>query len=624
MDISLGAVRITDPFWRNTQRLISETVLPYQWEALNDRVSDAEPSHCMRNFQIAAGMTEGCHEGMVFQDSDVYKWLEAVAYCLAIHGNPALEASADEAIAIITSAQQPDGYLNTYYTLHEPDQRFCNLTEGHELYCAGHLFEAAVAYADATGKQTLLAVATRLADCLARHFLREDDRHMGYPGHPEVELALLRLYGATQREDFLRLCLYFLNARGQGESWREKEAAQGGFHRHWNDALFDMPDDYAQAHAPVRAQRKATGHAVRAMYLYSAMADAARLCGDTEMAEACLALYENTVTRQMYVTGGIGSSAIGERFTADYDLPNESAYAETCAGVGLMMFSSRMWALTGRADCFDTWERALYNTVLAGMGRDGRHFFYVNPLSVNPYTLRKNPGLAHVLATRPKWFGCACCPPNLARSVLSIGRSLYALDRNTLYLLSHIDSDLTLDGLRASLTHVGPLCRLMMEGPALTLKLRIPEGFDLVPERGTLEGGYLIIPHTGGKATYSYRLIPRARVLRAHPRIAQDAGKLCVTEGQIVYCLEEADNGSGLCMLALPADAAFTRVEMDWLPDGMHALRAEGFRRSDDDWLHAYEERVPVFAPQSLTFVPYSQWNNRGEGEMCVWVQEAR
>jgi DUF1680 family protein len=283
-----------------------------------------------------------------------------------------------------------------------------------------------------------------------------------------------------------------------------------------------------------------------------------------------------------------------------------------------------MWRLTRSPECYDVWEKALYNTVLACLGRDGQRFFYVNPLAVDPEILRENPALQHVQPSRRRWFGVACCPPNMARCVLSIGRSVYAASEGTLYVLSHIDSELTLPGLRVTLAHDRDDCRLTVDAPATDLLLRIPEGFDFHADQGEARDGYWRIAHGGGPATYTYRLTAKVRVLRAHPRIAQDAGKLCVTYGQRVYCLEQIDNGPALCELGLPADARFEILSMDWLPEGVRALRTRGIRLREEGWTRAYMEKEPEAEPATLTFVPYSQWNNRGEGEMRVWVNEAR
>ena len=619
----LSKVHIHDPFWQEMQQLLVRNVLPYQWEILNDRVPEAELSHCIENFRIAAGDTEGSYHGAVFQDSDVYKWLEAVAYGLTIQRDEKLEACADSAIDIICRAQCENGYLNTYYTIKAPNERFMNLTEGHELYCAGHLFEAAVAYAAATGKTRLLDTAVRFAEHLKAYFQPGPGENRGYPGHPEIELALYRLAQATGREEFAELAEHFLNLRGTDGGWKRIEAERGGFER-VTDFMFDLPFDYYQEHQPIREQRKATGHAVRAMYLYSAMADMALRNSDKPMAEVCGTLYENVVKQQMYVTGGIGSAAYGERFTIDYDLPNERMYNETCASVGLMMFSSRMWQLTKDAACYDVWEKALYNTVLAGMSRDGEHFFYVNPLSVVPDAVHVNKALEHVETVRPRWFGVSCCPTNLARTVLSLGGSLLAKAEDGFYVLSHMDCEMACEAEKAAISHEGDQYCLKVTLPKTTLKLRIPDGFALACSQGEKQDGYLCIAHPGGEAAYAYQLTPKIRVLHAHPRIAADAGKVCVAYGQSVYCLEEADNGKALCELRLPKDAAFEPKAMSWLPAGMPALQTQGVRLCEDGWESAYRETEPIGMPVTLTFIPYSQWNNRGEGEMQVWVDLAQ
>ncbi|MCL2812880.1 MAG: glycoside hydrolase family 127 protein, partial [Clostridia bacterium] len=281
-----------------------------------------------------------------------------------------------------------------------------------------------------------------------------------------------------------------------------------------------------------------------------------------------------------------------------------------------------MWALNRSAACYDIWEKALYNTVLACMSRDGRSFFYVNPLTVDPAVIRGNPTMSHVLPARAKWFGVACCPPNMARTVLSIGRSIYALEAEALYVLAHIDSSLALDGFEAQLSHEGEKFSFAVDGPETEIRLRIPEGFVLRAEWGAEKDGYLCVRHPGGQAVYSYQLSAQLRVLRAHPRIAYNAGKVCLAWGQTVYCLEEADNGPALCELALPRGSVFEKVEMDWLPEGMCAWRTQGIRYSEVGWTGAYAEKLPQSEPATLTFIPYSEWNNRGEGEMSVWVNE--
>jgi DUF1680 family protein len=341
--LPLNQVTLRDTFWSHYLDLVRQTVIPYQWEALNDRIPDAEPSHAVKNFKIAAGLEAGEYGGLVFQDSDVAKWLEAVGYSLATHPDPALEQLADEVIAIIGKAQQPDGYLNTYFTLKEPGKRWTNLHECHELYCAGHMMEAAVAYLKGTGKRALLDIMCRFADYIDTVFGSEPGKIQGYDGHQEIELALVKLYEVTGNEKYLNLSRFFIDERGKTpnffvEEWRGRRGLS-----HWTKKVEGEPNlAYNQSHKPVREQTEAVGHSVRAVYMYTAMADLAAQTGDEALYNACKRLWSNIITKQMYITGGIGSTHHGEAFTFDYDLPNDTVYAETCASIGLVFFAHRM------------------------------------------------------------------------------------------------------------------------------------------------------------------------------------------------------------------------------------------------------------------------------------------
>lgn len=620
--VPLTAVTIDDSFWSKQFQLVSNVVLPYMWEILNDRVENAEKSHCIENFRIAADLSTDDFYGVVFVDSDLYKWIEAVSYCLSVEKNPQLEAVCDQAIDLIGKAQQPDGYLNTYFTIVAPQQRWTNLMEGHELYCAGHLIEAGVAYFQATGKHQLLNIARRFADLIDQTFGKGKKR--GYPGHPEVELALIRLYEATGEACYLSLAAYFVNERGTGENLFVEECKKEGH-------AFIFPDmahfaaDYFQSHLPVRQQEAAAGHAVRAMYLYSAMADLARLTNDGELTAACEKLFDNTVTRQMYVTGGVGSARLGERFSVDFDLPSDSAYAETCASIGLMFFSARMWLLNQKKSCYDVWEQALYNTVLSGMGRDGQHFFYVNPLEVVPQNVSKNPMLSHVKSQRQKWFGVACCPPNLARILSSMRGYIYALDNKRLYILSHIGSSFETGGLYVKLARKGDDYTLTIDGAPIEIRLRLPENSALDGDLYAVDAdGYFTIRHAGGRQQYSYSLKPLIRVLRAHPFVSALGGKLCVQRGLTTYCVEGTDNAVPLSRLRLPEAAAFTEEKAEWLDEDMPVLKAQGYSASAENWDKTlYGDQSSVSAPVEITFIPYSQWGNRGENEMRVWLNES-
>jgi DUF1680 family protein len=382
--------------------------------------------------------------------------------------------------------------------------------------------------------------------------------------------------------------------------------------------------DYFQSHLPIRDQNTATGHAVRAMYLYSAMADYARLTDDNEMRKACERLYKNTISSQMYITGGIGAAKLGERFTNDYNLPPDSAYAETCASIGLMLFSSRMWLLNGDKTNYDIWELALYNTVLSGMGNDGHHFFYVNPLEVIPQTVNHNPMLSHVKTQRQKWFSVACCPPNLARILSSIPGYIYALEGERLFILSHLGSSFKKGGLYVKLSRDGDKYTLTIDGRPKEVLLRLPKNSALISDQFVIQkDGYFSIYHSGGNQEYIYSLIPQVRVIKAHPRVSAAAGKICVQRGLTTYCVEEVDNAAPLCTLRLPMDAVFSEEKSTWLNSYLPILKTTGYRVSQKEWKNTlYSSQPSVYEPCEITFIPYSQWGNRGENEMLVWINE--
>lgn len=428
----LDHIEIQDKFWKEYMEVVRKHVIPYQWEALNDRIEDAEPSGCIRNFRVASKQEEGEFYGMVFQDSDVYKWLEAVAYSLMWHPDEELEKTADDVIDLIGAAQQPDGYLDTYYIINGLEKRFTNLMDHHELYCLGHMVEGAVAYYNATGKRKFLDIAIGYADCVYENLGVEEGKIPGYPGHEVAEMALVALYGITKDEKHLKLAKYFVDQRGQSPLFFDVESEKNGNTCYWDDSY--MKKQYYQAGKPVREQDVAEGHAVRAVYLYSGMADVASACEDEELFHVCEKLWENIVTKQMYVTGAIGATQHGEAFTFDYDLPNDTIYAETCAAIGLIFFSRRMFEITKESKYMDVVERCLFNGVISGMSLDGKRFFYVNPLEVNPEASEKDYNKKHVKPERQKWFGCSCCPPNIARLLSSIGGYAYECNENSVYM----------------------------------------------------------------------------------------------------------------------------------------------------------------------------------------------
>lgn len=579
--IPLKDIQIQDRFWKERLDLVRKEIIPYQWEAMNDRVPNAEPSHCIENYRIAAGQAQGSFYGEVFQDSDLAKWLEAVAYVLSFQPDPKLEKLADEAIELVCAAQQPDGYLNTFFTIKEPDQRWRNLREGHELYCAGHMMEAAVAYFEATGKRRLLDAMMRLADLIYNTFGPEEGKIHAYPGHEEVELALFRMYRATGVRRYLELSAYFINCRGTGENYFRNENDRPGYLPIWGSMDTNSDMSYYQAHQPVREQKQAAGHAVRAMYLYSAMADLAGELKDEGLLNACKTLWNDVTERQMYVTGGVGASGILERFTTDYDLSNEMAYAESCASIGLMLFGLRMNRVTRQAQYFDPVERALYNTVLASVALDGKSFFYVNPLEVWPKACMPYTSKEHVKPVRQPWFSCACCPPNVARTFASLGQYIWAQDSQRVYLNLFISSTVKAkNGAILKLETEFPMGNVLKitSDQVLELAVRIP-GYGKNFRANVSyrkENGYGVFELEAGKELEIQFDAP-ACFIRANPEVRACSGKVCIQRGPVVYCLEEIDNGSNLSALSVDTAVSPGERESD-IPGGL-MITASGKRR---------------------------------------------
>ena len=438
--LPLSHVRFPRGFLAERARLVREVVIPYQWEALNDRVAGAEPSGCVHNFQVAAGEKPGKFHGLFWQDSDLAKWIEAAAYRLATHPDAALDAELDRLIATLAKAQGADGYLNTYFQLVEPQQRWANLRDCHELYVAGHLIEAGVAHFRATGKRTLLAVVGKLADLIERTFGLGPGQIPGYCGHEEVELALMKLARATGEARYARLAAYFINQRGQEPNYLAEETKRRGDPLPWHmyfDGLGTL-----QAARPVRELAEPVGHAVRQMYLLAAMADVALDLGDDSLRRTCRRLWDRIVQGHLYLTGGVGSEPYGEKFTEPFDLPPDRAYAETCAAIGVIFFARRMLEDELRGEYADVMERALYNNVLSGMSLDGTKFFYVNPLELIPAVAKRRYECHLVKTQRVGWFGCACCPPNVARLLASLGEYVASQRPDGLALHLYAECDL--------------------------------------------------------------------------------------------------------------------------------------------------------------------------------------
>ncbi len=648
MEVDLHKLKINDPFLGQYQQLVRDVVIPYQWDALNDRIEEADPSHAIENFRIAAGRQEGEFYGMVFQDSDVAKWLEAVAWSLCQKPDPGLEKTADEVIELVAAAQCEDGYLNTYFTVKAPEERWTNLAECHELYCAGHMIEAGVAFFQATGKRRLLDVVCRLADHIDSVFGPGDNQLHGYPGHPEIELALMRLYDVTQEPRYIALVKYFVEARGTQPHFYDIEYEKRGKTSYWNTygpAWMVMDKPYSQAHQPISEQPVAIGHAVRFVYLMTGVAHLARLSQDEGKRQDCLRLWKNMARRQLYITGGIGSQSSGEAFSSDYDLPNDTVYAESCASIGLMMFARRMLEMEADSQYADVMERALYNTVLGGMALDGKHFFYVNPLEVHPKSLKFNHIYDHVKPVRQRWFGCACCPPNIARVLTSLGHYIYTPHDDALYINLYIGNSVEIpvgnEALRLRISGNYPWqeqVKIVIDSSSPvnhTLALRLPDWCDKpqvtlngAPVTQDVRKGYLHISHLWQEGDTLQLTLPMpVRRIYGNPLVRHQAGQVAVQRGPLVYCLEQADNGEQLHNLQLPRDARFSTVEGKGIFARKILLQAPGYKQTAEDAenqaLWHYDRAPSSRQPQVLTFIPWFSWANRGEGEMRIWVNEA-
>ncbi|MBX5163750.1 MULTISPECIES: glycoside hydrolase family 127 protein [unclassified Rhizobium] len=564
----------------------------------------------------------------MFWDSDLGKSIETIAYSLYRRPNPKLEARADEIIDMYERLQDKDGYLNAWFQRVEPARRWTNLRDHHELYCAGHLMEAAVAYYQATGKRKLLDIMCRFADYMITIFGHGEGQFPGYCGHEEVELALVKLARVTGEKKYLELSKFFIDERGTEPHFFTAEASRDG--RSLSD-YHQKTYEYAQAHQPVREQTKVVGHAVRAMYLYSGMADIATEYKDDSLTAALETLWDDLTTKQMYITGGIGPAASNEGFTDYYDLPNATAYAETCASVGLVFWASRMLGRGPDRRYADIMEQALYNGALPGLSTDGKTFFYDNPL--------ESAGKHH----RWKWHHCPCCPPNIARLVTSIGSYMYAVadDEIAVHLYGESTARLKLaNGAEGQLEQTtnypwdGAVAfTTRLKTPArFALSLRIPdwaEGATLSVNGAVLDldanirDGYARIDRQWADGDRIDLYLPLAlRPQYANPKVRQDAGRVALMRGPLVYCVETTDNGEDLNAIILPRElpAAETVVLRD-LNDAV-ALDLKVEREETRNWGTPLYRQAPAERQVATArFVPYHLWDNRGPGEMLVWVQ---
>ena len=579
--VDFSQVKIQDGFWTPRLDKHKTTTLAVCIDQIENQTGR------IRNFENAA-KGQGEHSGIFFDDSDVYKALEGMAFSLANNPDPELEKKCDEWIDKFAAAQQPDGYINTYYTL-TGKPRWTDMDK-HEMYCAGHMFEAAVAYYKATGKRKLLDVSTRMADYMMTVF--GPGKRDWVPGHEEVELALVKLYQVTGEEKYLDFAHWLLEERGHGHG-------SHGDDRTWHP-------EYYQDAVPVSEMTDISGHAVRSMYLYCGMSDVAAYTHDKGYTDALDRVWDDVVLRNMYITGGIGQSASNEGFSTDYSLPNKEAYCETCASVGMVIWNWRMNQFTGDSKYVDVLEKAMYNGALAGISLAGDRFFYVNPL--------ESDGNHH----RQAWYGCACCPSQICRFLPSIGNYVYGTSDDAIWVNLYIGGEATFKAGRKDVTltqtteypwdgnveiQVGTASPLNKE-----IRLRIPDWCKSwsVSVNGTvvdpqMDKGYAVLPgkwHDGDVITLDMDM--PVEEVAADPRVKEDEGKRAVQRGPVVYCLEEVDNPD-IDELKLSENAEFqTEYVADFL-GGIESIRTE-------------------VSGKTLSFIPYYAWDNREAGRMKVWV----
>ena len=580
--IDFSHVKINDNFWSPRLSKHVSATLPVCIDQIENQTGR------IRNFENAA-KGEGEHSGIFFDDSDVYKALEGMAYSLINNPDPELEKKADEWIDKFAAAQQPDGYINTFYTLTGLDKRWTNMDK-HEMYCAGHMIEAGVAYYQATGKRKLLDVCIRMTDHMMSQF-GPGKRHW-VPGHEEIELALVKLYQTTQEQKYLDFAYWLLEERGHGHGTMGDEGK-------WDPV-------YYQDIVPVRRLTDISGHAVRCMYLYCGMADVAALKNDTGYIAAIDRLWDDVVHRNMYITGGIGSSRDNEGFTEDYDLPNLDAYCETCASVGMVLWNQRMNQLTGDSKYIDVLERSLYNGALAGISLGGDRFFYVNPL--------ESKGDHH----RQEWYGCACCPSQLSRFLPSIGNYIYASSDDALWVNLYIgntgqirigetdilltqETDYPWDGsVKLTISTSLPLEK--------EIRLRIPnwcKTYDLSINGKRInvseEKGYAVIKDWKSQDVIALDMDMPVEIVAADPHVKENFGKRVIQRGPLVYCMEEIDNPEYFDQIQLSPSTTFQTAFASDILNGIKTIKTNG-------------------RAQSATFIPYYAWDNRKAGKMRVWI----
>ena len=606
-NLTYDNVDITGGFWHEKQQLIRNVTI---WNVYKRFEETGRFEAFKMNWK--EGMPNKPH---IFWDSDVAKWLESAAYLTKKQRDPKLEAIVDEVVDDIERGRWEDGYFNIYFELFEPQNRFTK-RGWHELYCAGHLIEAAVAYAEATGKDKFLHLMMDYADLIKKIFMDEQSAAFDSPGHEEIELALVKLYDYTHEERYLELARFFIDKRGSQAKLPEGD----NYHRGTN----------IQDHLPVREQFTAEGHSVRACYLYSAMADLALRDNDVSLKFAAEKIFDNITNAKMYITGAVGSTHIAEAFEEEYRLPNDTAYAETCAALALALFARRMEKLEVDSRFADTVERVIYNGFLSGLSLDGKSFFYENAQEIDleerrivKEALRDTSYIHYPITQRVEVFGCSCCPPNVTRFIASIGDFIYNYDDETIYVNQYMDSTAKLGGLTLVQKTDYPFdgrIEFTLTGGDRKVALRIP-GWCRVWSVGkngascgaVVERGYAYIDANDGD-TILLELRISARRVKSNPRVLTNRGMSAITWGPFVMCLEGVDNGGSLTGVRLTGKS-FTLGRDEQL--GLPCLYCQAVRESTDG---LYSDKTTT-EPFTAKLIPYFAFANRGETDMRIWVE---
>lgn len=599
-NIEFSDVKITGGYWKARQDINRSVTL----KAVYDRFNETGRFEALK-CDLRDGDTNIPH---IFWDSDVAKWIEGASYILHSEKNDQAVEIIENAIDLIIKNSDENGYFNSHFLVAEKENRF-RLRECHELYCAGHLIEAAVAYYELTGKDRFLNAVKKYADYIERAFKIDNTAAFITPGHPEIELALVRLYKATSEKRYIELAKYFIDKRGNCD--------EPGIYTDWANEY------YSQDEIPVRERKTAEGHCVRALYLMCAAADIAYIYKDNDLKTACERFFDSIVNKRMYITGGVGSSNMGESFTIDYDLPNRTAYAETCAAISLAMFAERMLKFGADSRYSDIIERTMYNGIMSGISLDGKSFFYENPLEIDPDFNNINTSTKvkerFPITQRVEVFDCSCCPPNIMRFVASISGLIYGFDDNTVYINQYINSEGDVNGIKISQKTEYPnngKITVRCNSNKKQIAFRIPcwcKSFN-INKKYSIKNGYAYVD-LDSEENIELELDMPVRIISANRRIHSDAGRIAVMRGPVVYCAEGIDNGADIKSIALPAESVFELAESEFL---LLILKTEAYRPFESDSL--YYEAVDDYEKIPLTLIPYYAFANRGESEMQVWL----